>query len=159
MGNGIEIRKAKKEDIKEISHLIQNTVKKINSIDITQEQTKAWIKHHSYKLVKLFIKKYNFFCLVEKRKIIGVAWISKHYLRGLYISTDKIKKGYGKIMMDFIENYAKNKKFKKITLSSSKTAYNFYIKRGYIFKRMAYSKILGVNFQEYYMEKKLRNTP
>jgi ribosomal protein S18 acetylase RimI-like enzyme len=73
-------------------------------------------------------------------------------LRQMAVLNDLQGKGYGKVLMQFAENLARDRGYKKITMHARKNALGFYEKMGY--------KVIGEEFQEitiphYLMEKEL----
>jgi len=143
------------KDSGEISKLIKETIKRTNYKDLTKEQLKAWLQHYTKKEVNKLIGKVDFFILKKDSKILGVIFFQKNFIKGLYVNANCLGKGYGKTLLEFAEMKISKLGYNKAILNSSKTAFNFYKKQNYKFIRMAYSKLFGVNFQEYRMEKKL----
>jgi predicted GNAT family N-acyltransferase len=73
-------------------------------------------------------------------------------LRQMAVVNDLQGKGYGKVLMQFAENLARDRGYKKITMHARKNALGFYEKMGY--------KKVGQEFEEitiphYVMEKEL----
>lgn len=73
-------------------------------------------------------------------------------LRQMAVINDLQGKGYGKVLMQFAENLARDRGYKKITMHARKNALGFYEKMGY--------KVIGNEFEEitiphYVMEKEL----
>jgi GNAT superfamily N-acetyltransferase len=73
-------------------------------------------------------------------------------LRQMAVLSGLQGKGFGRVLMQFAENIARDRGYKKITMHARKTATGFYGKLGY--------KIMGDEFQEisiphYIMEKEL----
>lgn len=74
-------------------------------------------------------------------------------LRQMAVSNNLQGKGIGRALMNFAENIARDRGFKKLTMHARKTAIGFYERLGY--------EVCGDEFQEvtiphYVMEKKLR---
>ncbi|HVE61599.1 MAG TPA: GNAT family N-acetyltransferase [Chitinophagaceae bacterium] len=73
-------------------------------------------------------------------------------LRQMAVLNDLQGKGIGKALMNFAENLARDRGYKKITMHARKNSVGFYEKMGY--------KLIGTEFEEitiphYVMEKKL----
>ena len=155
----MRIRKAKKSDAKEISKLRINTLKKINSKDYSKEQIAALIKSNKVNDTIRRMNDRDMFCLLMDNKIIGVVDLKVNRIGGFYIKSNLINKGYGKIMLDFIENHARKKGIKKLILFPSKYAEKFYKKYGYkiVKSNKRYNTILinNVEFKWIKMEKKI----
>lgn len=140
----MKIRKGSKKDARKISLLRRNAIKKINAQDYSKEIVDLLLKSNDLENTFDKIKKEETFCLWNKELLIGTVSLEKDIVGGLYIKISKMKKGFAKQLMDFIENYAKRKGWKKLRLYPTKTAYIFYKKLGY--KRtgkMSCWKILG----------------
>jgi N-acetylglutamate synthase-like GNAT family acetyltransferase len=95
------------------------------------------------------------FCLKKENEIIGCIDLEKNKIGGLFIKHNHIKKGYGKKLMKFIENYARKKQIKKLSLLSTKYALPFYKKLGYKKKEKVSFIYEGVKFKAQKMEKKV----
>lgn len=93
----------------------------------------------------------------EEDKMLGCCMLIKQEpgtvrLRQMAVLNNLQGKGIGRALMQFAENIARDRGFKKITMHARKTAIGFYEKLGY--------RVRGVEFQEitiphYVMEKNL----
>jgi len=127
----MKIRKAKKEDLKEISeiHLIE-TAKK--------PYLQKWNKYTTFKKIKELFEKGEIYIIKEVEKIIGYIAINssigsrgkKIYIDELWLREEYQGKGYGRVLINFIEKYSKNKGAKVIWLISDNKskAFGFYNK-------------------------------
>lgn len=94
----------------------------------------------------------------EEDKLLGCCMLVKEEpgvvrLRQMAVSNNLQGKGIGRALMNFAENIARDRGFKKLTMHARKTAIGFYERLGY--------EVCGDEFQEvtiphYVMEKKLR---
>lgn len=94
----------------------------------------------------------------EEDKLLGCCMLVKEEpgvvrLRQMAVSNNLQGKGIGRALMNFAENIARDRGFKKLTMHARKTAIGFYERLGY--------EVCGNEFQEvtiphYVMEKKLR---
>lgn len=157
----MKIRKATKKDAKRINDLKKETFKKINSKDYPKKVVDDYIKKQSTKKIISNMNMGPYFVLVENNRILGsVHLYNKNTIGGLYVKYNKIGRGYGKMLMEFIENFAKKKGIKKVILYPTKTAKNFYKKLGYReFGKKENIKIAGYNVGEKCMEKRLKWYP
>jgi N-acetylglutamate synthase-like GNAT family acetyltransferase len=141
------IRRATKKDARKISNLKRKTFEKINSKDYPKKFVKVWTKKQSPKHIFEHINNSKVFCLVEGDRLLGVVRLyDKNVIGSLYVKWNSSGNGYGRKLMDFIENYAKKEGIKKVVLYSTITASKFYEKLGY-------KKVKGYHNK---MEKKLR---
>lgn len=94
----------------------------------------------------------------EDEKMLGCCMLVKEdnsivRLRQMAVSNNLQGKGIGRALMNFAENIARDRGFKKLTMHARKTAVGFYEHLGY--------EVCGEEFQEvtiphFVMEKKLR---
>ena len=152
----MNIRRAEERDAKEIFELRKNTFLKINSKDYTAEQIGILTKSNTVKKLIEKIKEREMFCLEDKGKILGVIDLEGNKIGGFFVRYDIIRKGYGKMLMRFIEDHARKKGIKKVILFSTVYAENFYKKQGYsLVKRTDDLIIDNVKFKKIKMEKEL----
>jgi len=154
----MKIRKAKPEDARKLSNLIGNTIDKINKKDYSKKQIEILKKSNTPFKVLIKIKNRNIFCMVEKDKILGKIDLNleKQRISGLFVNHNHLKKGIGRKLLIFIENYAKKKGIKKLALFSTITAQDFYKKFNYKSKKRTNLIIGGCKFQVIPMEKNLK---
>lgn len=152
----LKIRRAHPEDYKKIANLRKKTFETINAKDYTKKHVKLMNKKNPPKRILEKMKERDMFCLIDKNKILGVIDLEGNKIGGLFVRHSKIKRGYGTLLMNFIENYAKNKGLKKVKLYSTKYAYPFYIKRNYCLVKKGKWKPEGLVFTTYEMEKRLK---
>ena len=154
----MKIRRATKEDARKICNLKKETFRKINSKDYPRKVAEVYINKQSPEKIIKNIKTGNYFVLVDKNKLLGsVDLYNKNVVGSLYIKYSEVGKGYGRMLMNFIENYAKKKGIKKIILFPTKTAIKFYEKLGYKKSAKEHTwEIAGYKLKERMMEKKLK---
>lgn len=75
-------------------------------------------------------------------------------LRQMAVQDNLQGKGIGASIMNFAENVAADKGFKKLTMHARKTAVGFYEKLGY---KVSGNEFLEISIPHYIMEKKLGN--
>jgi N-acetylglutamate synthase-like GNAT family acetyltransferase len=150
----MKIRRAKPEDAEEIWKLRTETFEKINGKDNTKEQVKAFNAKNTLQKIIEKMKKREMFCL-EDKIILGVVDLEGDRIGGLFVRYNYVKNGFGKRLLEFIEDYARKKGIKKVRLSSTKTAEGFYLKFGYNPIKKINWEINGVKFENLEMEKKL----
>jgi len=155
MKMNLKIRKAKVSDARAICALVRETVDKINSKDCSIKQINAWKRHYSERIVSQKIKSKDFYCLIKNNEIVGTCFLDGDFLGGMYVSAENIGKGYGKKLIKFIEDFAREKNIKKLELFSTKMAVKFYKKAGYKLIGPVHPLMFGVKFNEFKMEKTL----
>jgi len=80
-------------------------------------------------------------------------------IKGFYIHYEHIKEGYGSILLNFIEDFARKKAIKKLKLDTNQSAVGFYLKKGYKIKRKIPPTGKMIKRIVYSMEKTLKWNP
>lgn len=128
------IREAKISDANQISKIIKENVEFVRENNYSKEESDVWKGANNPKKIKKDIKTKKIFILIENKKIIGTIGLNKNEVCGFYMDYHLRGTGEGTKLFNFIENYAKKKKIKKLILSASPSALNYYKKRGFIEK-------------------------
>lgn len=154
----MKIRKATINDAKEMTALLRNTIRKVNSKDYSKKAINAWSKV-STSYAKKSIKKRNgeYFIAIINNKIVGYLRVSHKdkIIRALYVHYNYLRKGIGKKLLKIGEKELKKLGVKKSKISSSITAPSFYASQGYKKIRKGYSIINGERISDIKMEKKI----
>jgi putative acetyltransferase len=131
----LEIRTAEIEDSGNISSLLRETFKELNSKDYPQEHIDAWVKFDSPERVREKIENYDLrnFLAIENDEIVGFMSVStkKAILSSLYVKPEKAGRGLGSSLLQFAEDLSKQSGKTEMTLNSSLTAVEFYEKKDY----------------------------
>ncbi len=96
-------------------------------------------------------------CLFDDDKLEGCCLLTEvapktFRLRQMAVISGLQGKGMGKVLMQFAENIARDRGYKRIMMHARKTAVGFYEKLGYI---KTSDEFTEVNVPHYYMEKAL----
>ncbi len=128
------IRKATKKDFSKLAKLIDKEYSK-------PPYNERWKKKNALRTFDYFAKVGEIFILVDDNKIIGfIISRNEHYNKGssvmiedLVVDSDFQGKGYGRLLVNYVEERGKKKKIKGIWLMASKNApaFHFYKKMGY----------------------------
>ena len=156
--NMAQIRQAKPADAKRISYLRRQTLERINLKDYGRAAINHLKKKNSPAQIIKKMKTRKIFVIANKNKILGSIEINLETGRvgGLYIDYEHLKQGLGLELMQFIENFARTKKIKKIILHPTKTALPFYKKLGYKLVNQNFWEGPGFKVKSMDMEKKLK---
>lgn len=129
----MQIRKAKPEDVQEISEVAQEVVKGSlqESGDYNEFEIGEWLKRTSVEAVEEKIGVREVFVGIVGGKIVSTIAFYNGKVLGFYVKKDLQGKGMGGKMLRFIEEYAFEKGLSKIELTSTPIAEEFYLKRGY----------------------------
>jgi putative acetyltransferase len=152
----MKIREVRISDAEEISKLKLETLKKINKIDYTKKQLDVLYEMNSVEEVKIKLNEREIFCLEDNKVIIGIVDLKDNKIGGLFVRNDLIRKGSGKKLLEFIEDYARKKGIKKVYLFATKSAQGFYEKFGYEVVERGSLMTRGVKFSKIKMEKMLK---
>lgn len=171
----IILRPADEKDIPAIIDLYQGTVRSVNSLDYTPEQTSVWASGaENLKRWSDAIKE-QYFVIAEiintplpqsslpsregnwKRIVAGFSSIRKDgYLDFLYVHKDCQRKGVGSALLIEIERKAVEQKNPEIYSHASSTAKGLFERMGYIHKEDIRDIYKGVLFVNALMLKKLK---
>jgi GNAT superfamily N-acetyltransferase len=151
----MNIQKADYEDSQEMSRLIRRTLETVNSLEYTPAQLSILIQAHSPEWIREQIKQFSVFCIKEDRKLAGTILLEGELARMLYVRNDRLRKGIGTKLMDFIENYARQENRTKIKVYVTVSASEFYKRLGYKSGSFEDFDINGTTFRYLEMEKLL----
>lgn len=129
----MEIRNAKKEDLKEIVSIFVTESKK-------RPYLQKWTKKSATNDLKPFLKKKELWVAVFDEKIVGFILVGVTssnkriaYISEIWVAENYQGKGVGKSLLVFIEGYYKKKGVERIRLTSynKSKAFSFYKKLNY----------------------------
>ena len=122
----MDIRKYQEGDAQGLMELYNETTTRYNLKDLNEEQKRVMIFPDVFFFKQFLIGKICF-VLEEENEIKGFITLedeneSLGYIRCLYVDLDEVGKGYGRKLMEFIQNYAKSRGFLKLYLHASRYA-------------------------------------
>lgn len=118
-------RKAKLSDAKELSKLRRGVFGKIKGEEYSLAFIKALNDANYPKDIRRKIESYDIFCLVNKKEIIGMVGLKDNEIKGVFVKVSHIRKGIGTQLMNFIEEYAREKGLKKFIYGPQKRRKDF----------------------------------
>ncbi|MBW2981998.1 GNAT family N-acetyltransferase [Candidatus Woesearchaeota archaeon] len=127
----MKIRKFRKQDAKKVSNMIRKTLMEVNIRDSPRFAVEELYGEYSPKELVKLSKEREIYLVIEKDKIIGTGGLENNYICTVFVHPDYRGKGIGKIIMDYLENKIKSKKYSFAELNSGPTALTFYKKLGY----------------------------
>ena len=157
----IEIKEFENKYAETISKIVVQNLLEINSEDYGIEYCKNSTKEFTVdKIIENFNKRTKVFVALENNIVVGTAGLDKswyndndeYWILTVFIDIAHHKQGIGKMLIQKIEDFAKEKKFKKLVIPASITSCEFYHKLGYEYKNG--KKELNEN-KMYIMEKYL----
>lgn len=153
----VKIRKIERQDINQVTMMI----KKVHR--------KSFIGVYSKELIEIFCHKYDLDNFVKRMKIIdyfvaedlvnnkivGVIGLQNNQLRTFFVDPDYQGKGVGSLLFQYLESYAKNRKFKELYLEGSPIGEPFYEHFGFVKIKTLEKQRQGIKYQDALMIKKL----
>ena len=137
----MEISILKESDIEEVSKLIEKTARTRVVIYYPQKEIDAVCASLNYDGVKKRASWTHFYVIKENNKIvacgaIGPYWdsLTESSLFTIFVDPDYQGKGYGRKIIETLENDEFFKRAKRIEIPASMVAIPFYKKMGYEFK-------------------------
>ena len=143
----------KKHYSKQVSDLIRNTIREINSKDYSKQVIEKMCVRYSKENIIRRASNRKMILMLEKEVVIGTASLKGNLILSVFVDAKKQGKGAGTKMMCYLEETASKGGFKKVLLPSSITSVNFYKKLGY---KIIYKERSDLD-EEIMMEKILSN--
>lgn len=130
------VRRARHLDARSIIQAHIKSIREICSKDYNERQIKAWSGIDFKESIWQELMKTNHIWVVDDGKFIhGFCDLridgEEAEIKGLYLSPKISGQGYGRKMLETAKKFCNRKKVKKIKLSSTITALNFYRKQGF----------------------------
>ena len=129
----MNIRKAKKKDVKDIVEVIKESVENTHQNIYSQENIQNILKNYTLEKVSHYITSYDYFVVEDNEKIVGGLLAKEGKMRSLYILPSYRGKGIGRMLVEVVEEHMKKQGYKEIWLWSSLVSYDFYLHMGYEF--------------------------
>lgn len=125
------IRPAKFEDIDRILEIQLDAIQTINSKDYTTEEIQALVDFS--KRNTTWILEYTTFVAEKNDKIIGVSSLGFLDIAAVFVDPHYTRQGVGRKLLQTVENQAKTRSWKILSVLASVTAQPFYTACGYNF--------------------------
>ncbi|MFK7980037.1 MAG: GNAT family N-acetyltransferase [Saprospiraceae bacterium] len=116
---------------KQVSELIRNTLREINSKDYSEEIIEKMCTRFSEENITNRASNIKMVLMIENEEVIGTASLKDNIILTVFVSVNAQGKGVGTKLMRYLEEIASKKGFKKVLLPSSITSVSFYKKLGY----------------------------
>ncbi|MNK89112.1 putative acetyltransferase [compost metagenome] len=131
MNTNLFIREFIDDDSVIVSNIIRENLINVNIKDYPEKIIKNMSKIFTSEYISLISKVRKVYVLVESNKIIGTASLDQDTIYTVFIDIRHHNKGFGRILIDFIERTALDSGITSLKLPSSITAQGFYEKLGY----------------------------
>jgi len=151
------LREATPDDLREVTSLFRETVKRINSADYSEEQIQHWISSADDLLKwKNRILDWYFIVAEIEKSIVGFAYLNNgNYFDGLFVHHEFQSRGVATLLADKIELKVSQNGFETIHSDVSITAKPFFEKRGYNIEGVQEKVYRGMVFKNYLVSKML----
>jgi GNAT superfamily N-acetyltransferase len=127
----ITIRGFENGDEINLSQLIIDNLMLVNSRDYGEEAARQLARFYSPQLLLEYAQNGNLYVAVEHSMIIGTAALDQDRVRNVFVRIDHHQQGIGKILMQHIEDIARQQGKIRLSLRASVSAVVFYQKLGY----------------------------
>ncbi|PAW90258.1 MAG: hypothetical protein B9S33_01860 [Pedosphaera sp. Tous-C6FEB] len=154
VGN-IVIRVATERDARSISALIRRNAEVVLAKDYSPAQLAAWTRYNTPGRIRHWMKSTAVFVAQRAGRLCGTIGLEGRELVGFYVSPSCRGQGIGKLLLAHLEAFATSKGIESLSLTSTHSAKDFYSRHGWNAERHVVLTILGVDFEETLMTKKL----
>lgn len=127
----MDIRKGKKEDAKEISELVKQSILATHTEIYPQDEIDHKLSIYSEENVKEYIEKGEYFVAEEDGKIVGCVLAKENDMRSLYIDPKYMRKGLGTQLAQIAEDCIRKNGNDFVDIWASLVSVDFYKKRGF----------------------------
>lgn len=124
-------RKFELKDAKEISLLIRQALKLVNSKDYPEDNIKFMVDYFSPETVIELAQKRYMLIALNNTKIVGTGSLAGDTIYTVFVDPKEQGKGIGKKIMGKLEKLAKERQIRFLKVPSSITALKFYLKLGF----------------------------
>jgi len=127
----ITIRGFENGDASNVSQLIIDNLMLVNSRDYGEEAARQLARFYSPQLLLEYAQDGYMYVAVEHSMIIGTAALDQDRVRNVFVRIGHHQQGIGKILMQHIEDIARQQGKVRLGLRASVSAVVFYQKLGY----------------------------
>jgi len=109
----------------------RNTIREINSKDYSKEIIEKMCIRFSEENIINRLSNRKMVLMIENEEVIGTASLKDNIILSVFVDVNKQGKGIGTKLMSYLEEIARKKGFKKVSLPASITSVSFYEQLGY----------------------------
>ena len=151
----IRIREFRPSDLQKVLELIWNTINTCYPAVYSPEAISYWEDIHTGEKILSDAKSGCVLVLENGGSIIATGTLLGYRISRVYVQPDRQGGGFGKLIMQELENKAKQKGLKEVKLYSSVVSKKFYDCLGYETIRETFLEIKGKRLDYYDMKKTL----
>jgi GNAT superfamily N-acetyltransferase len=156
MNSRVAIRRATDKDARAISALIRRNADVVLSAHYSPEQLAAWKRYNTHASVRQRLAQRTTFCAFVGGRLCATIALEDTELVGLYVSPGSRGKGIGKALLEHLEGFAAMQGIAALHLTSTPAAVDFYLHNGWRAQHKVVLTILGIDFEETFMHKRLK---
>lgn len=126
----MKFSEAKIEDLQIVQNIVWETIKYIYPNYYPEEVVEFFTNHHSTENIKKDILDKKTWLLKVEDKFVGTGSLDSNNICRVFVLQQYQKRGYGSLIMDFLEEKV-SLEYDKAIIDASLAAFCIYIKRGY----------------------------
>ena len=154
----ISIRHATERDARAISNLIRRNAEVVLSMHYSGDQLSAWKRYNTPARIRQRMAERTTLCAFRAGRLCATIGLEGSELVGLYVSPGLRGKGIGKSLLAHLESFAVTQGIGRLHLTSTPLALDFYLRNGWHAGRTVVLNIMGVDFEETFMSKRLNQS-
>lgn len=149
------IRPVVSDDISVLSALVKANIEHIHPTTFSEDETRVWISDYSEQKLKEKLSDQNLFCLERAGIILGMIGLKGNEVVGLYIDPRATGEGLGRILLGYIESFARSVGLNNLVLTSNFPTASFYEYMGYLATGATIVVVEGRTYHEMGFKKEL----
>ncbi|MDP8998103.1 MAG: GNAT family N-acetyltransferase [Pseudomonadota bacterium] len=127
----MKIRAAISEDIPTLRALIERSIRRLNAKEHSPESMELVCSLFTEERLHRDLQRRDIFIMENHELPVGTISLGEGKLHSLFVEPEHAGKGYGSRLVTHIEEFARSRKLRKLSLNASLTAIPFYEKMGY----------------------------
>lgn len=149
------VQVASADDAAAISQLICENTDRVEGNAYSARQKQAWKASNTPSAIRQQLNERQVFCCWEEKELVGVIGLKGQEVVGLYVHPDHLRKGIGQLLLEYLENYARQADRTALYLFATPAGYPFYLRNAYLPIGEEDVIVRGVSFRETKMHKRL----
>ena len=151
----LTIRLATDDDARAISALIRRNAEAVLSAHYSTERLNAWKRYNTPTRIRKRLADRTTFCAHRGGRLCATIALQESELVGLYVNPGSRGKGIGSLLLEHLESFAAAQGMTTLHLTSTPAALDFYLRHGWRAGKAVVLNVLGVDFEETFMSKRL----
>jgi GNAT superfamily N-acetyltransferase len=151
----LRIRPATEHDARAISTLIRQSADIVLSTHYSQQQLTAWKRNNTPARVRQRMLERTTFCAHRAGRLCATIALQGTELVSFYVRPGSRGKGIGSALLSHLETFAMANGIAALHLTSTPAALDFYLRCGWRAERAVVVSVMGVDFEDTFMTKRL----